>query len=139
MAITGRYILNGLDMYSSYKFVPDRNCHQTFLQRREIKEPLSNDWAEQNGKDYDLSSVLKFKQRMFKMTGYISESNLANAIAKIDLLEANLTNTRPSVLATVTGSFNVLIERIDVENTNLINFQTKTLLKVVINLMEVNA
>ena len=53
--------LNGLNLLSEFGLIIQTGTAE-LLQFPERKETLSNDWAEENGKEYDLSLV-KFKEK----------------------------------------------------------------------------
>lgn len=54
-------LINTINLYATYGLVIQTGT-ATLLQWPERKETLSNDWREENGKEYDLSSP-KFKDR----------------------------------------------------------------------------
>lgn len=137
--LTNKYYLAAVDMYTGYGFIPDQDCHQTFLQKREVKERFSNDWPEKNGKEYDLISPLKFDDRLFKMTGFIEGTTLVNANTKVNNLETAMSTagTKNLQIISLALNFAVFYLKIDVQNQTPLKFNSKTYLKVSIYFQEV--
>ncbi|MCF3107327.1 hypothetical protein LL912_00910 [Niabella sp. CC-SYL272] len=69
--MTGKYFLNGLDMYTQYGFVPAPGCSDDFLRFRQPKERPFNDWPEYSGKEYDTSDNPVYNDRVFTLRGHI--------------------------------------------------------------------
>lgn len=103
-----KYKINGTtDLFTIAGFLPDKDAYKTFLQERTPKEPYSYDWPERNGKQYDLTSSIKFNDRVFKLKGYIKASSKADYQTKLAALKTAIyptgrTYTITSVVANVT-------------------------------------
>ena len=89
--MTGRYSINGQDLYSTYGIIVTGGL-DTFLAPNERKEPFSKDWGDSDGIEYDLSSVV-LQARTFKIEGYIIASSLADFNTKFNALKTVLNST----------------------------------------------
>jgi hypothetical protein len=69
----------------------------TFLQLRKRKEPFSNNWAEQNGREYDLTESPKFEDRVFRLVGQIMADSEADFWTKWTNLQSIIST--PGVIA----------------------------------------
>ena len=92
MIAVGRYFLDGIDMFTTYGFIPEDGSEQ-FLQYPERKQPLSYNWKERNGTEYDLVSTPTYEDRSFKLKGWITGINEADFWNKFNALWAVLNTT----------------------------------------------
>ncbi|QNK63945.1 hypothetical protein H7F33_05485 [Pedobacter sp. PAMC26386] len=84
---SNKYKIDNTDLYTTCRFMVETGWVM-FLTWASRKEPFSNDWAEQNGKEYDLAAAPKFNDRVFKLKGVIEAISLADFWAKYDALFA---------------------------------------------------
>ena len=82
---TNLYKLGGLDMYTTYGYVPMSGSNP-ILQFRKRKEPFSNNWPEENGLEYDLTEVPKYEDRTFNISGWIIAVSKADFYTKYNAL-----------------------------------------------------
>lgn len=90
--MTGLYFLNGLDMYTTYGFCPSVRCSDDFLKMRKRKAVYVNNWEEEDGMEYDLSSPPKYEDREIKLIGFIKASDTSDLWNKYNALK-NVFNT----------------------------------------------
>jgi len=96
--MTGLYFLGGLDMYTTYGFVPSPGCSDDILKPRKRKEPYSNDWPDEQGKEYDVSGAVKYDDRQIRLSGHLICSNESDYWSKYNALIAAFNATGTLVL-----------------------------------------
>lgn len=67
----GKYFLDGLDMYEEYGFVAAPGCSDAILSSRKPKERYFNDWLDEDGSEWDLTSPTFYEDRQITLRGYI--------------------------------------------------------------------
>ncbi len=80
-----QYFLDGVDLYTGYSFIVTSGS-DGLLQFPERKKPLSHDWAEENGTEYDLISAPKYRDRQITLKGFIVCENEVDFWTKYDAL-----------------------------------------------------
>lgn len=91
--MTGLYTIDGTDMYTAYGFIPLKGCSDDILRPRKAKDRYSNDWAEENGMDWDLSSPVKYEDREITLKGIIVASSESDFWTKWSALKTKFTNS----------------------------------------------
>lgn len=92
MSAVNRYFLDGIDMYTAYGYIVTSGS-DSFLQLPKRKEPLSHDWKDENGIEYDLLSPATFEARTISLKGYIVALNETDFWAKYNAFKAKLQQT----------------------------------------------
>lgn len=92
-----QWYLDGKDLFPEYGVVISEGADD-LLQPPVRKEPYSNDWAEHNGKEYDLSETPKFQDRAFTLKGYIIATGESDFWAKFNALKSALNTAGTKLL-----------------------------------------
>jgi hypothetical protein len=75
MNLSGKHSIDGNDVFTSFGLVVESGGND-FLRFPKLKEPLSQDWPDQNGKEYDLSSPV-FEEKNPVLTVVIIADTIA--------------------------------------------------------------
>jgi hypothetical protein len=89
MALTGKYKLGGLDIYSTYRMVIQEGSNP-ILQFRKPKPRFTNDWKEENGLEYDLTETPKYEDRVFRIQAVIMADSEADFNTRYNALYSAL-------------------------------------------------
>lgn len=96
---TNKYYLSGIDMFTAYGFFPFPGTSNDLLKPRTRKEPYSNEWAERNGKEYDLASTPTYEDRQFNLKGAIVASSEADFWEKYNAIIGVFSNPGYHILS----------------------------------------
>ena len=117
----GQYLLNGKDLYTEYGIIISAG-KSDLLQYPSTKERFSNDWPDQNGKEYDLNAPVYFEDPKITLKGVMFASNESEFKTKRYNLFLELKKIGLSILRSIDLSkdFNVLYEESAQGNRNVI-------------------
>ena len=86
----GLYLLDGVDMYSTYGAAILKGSYNSLFAYPTAKEPLQNDWFEHDGLDVDLSERVFDPLSVNIQFVVVSKVSVADLVAKRDALNTAL-------------------------------------------------
>lgn len=139
MSAVNKYFLDNIDMYSAYGYIATSGS-DSMLQLPKRKEPLSHDWKDQNGIEYDLSAPPVYETRTISLKGFIVAINEADFWTKYNALKEVLFTNGTKLLRCeeIDTEINVFYydcsnikRRTRIKNTDLIGMELDLIFKEV--------
>ena len=140
MSAANRYFLDGIDMYTAYGFIVTGGS-DAMLQLAKRKDPLSHNWNDEDGIEYDLTSAPVYEDKKIPLKGYLVATSEADFWNKYNALKVALdfSGTKVLTCTEIGTSLNIfyrecseLKRRTRIKNTDLIGMEMDLLFQEVL-------